>query len=196
MILCKFFRKIKDLFFISKSFFKREIIIRILVCPKQISESGEIPERKLKDYFIPLNGGVSVNRYRYISEKKSKVRGREFNGYRGFALFTFEMLEDSLSEYLTAYPKESDFLVNLKATPLNVNNKIIESKFVHRLRRGNLSHADIIFPKAELETPSIYYRNFSRILAKNSKKVVDEHHYDKNWKMAKFNILITSDIKS
>ena len=187
----KFFIRIADFIIISKKINRSEIIIRTLLCPKHVSSNNIIEDRKLKDFFLPYLGGVSVDRYRYINENKLKIQAKKkFSGsqrYAGFAIFSTDVFDDSIDEYKTKYP-QSIFFTSIYATPLDENENLIKDKVVFRWKTGNLAHADIINYDQEilLETPSTSCRNFSRILASNCIKLLDENPEKKNWTGLRF----------
>lgn len=195
MILVKFFSYILDFFIVSRKINKEEIIIRTLLQPKHLSSgSSEFQQKKFDQYFLPLNGGVSVDRYRYQNENKSKQKAKKvFKGeqkYIGFAFFDMKIFEESLNEYCMKY-KNDEFLAEITSSPLNLKMKEIKSKIIFVFQRGNVAHADIVYRYPNyIEVPQTSIRSFSKILAAKSKKVLDKNIEDINWKEGKFSKLI------
>lgn len=122
-ILDKYFRVLCDYLLISKNINSDEIIIRTLLQPKHISEGSlNIVPRKYDQYFLQLNGGVSVDRYRYQNENQSKIKAKkDFKGnqsYIGFAVFDLETLQSCLLEYRSKF-NNPNFKSIIIPSPLN-----------------------------------------------------------------------------
>ncbi len=115
MTLVKFFNRISDFLFVSRKIHKKEIIIRTLLQPKHISLGCmDIVERKFDSYFLPLKGGVSVDRYRYKNENQSKESAKKkFTSdtakYIGFAIFDIQLFEECLTQVAANHPELSVF---------------------------------------------------------------------------------------
>lgn len=191
MIYRNYINYLKDLFYISFDLNDDEIFVRILSHPKHFSSDFSLPiqERKLKEFFIPYKGGVSINRNRYITENKIKKRAREFTGYGGFAIFNLKIFYQSIEEYNQKYKgNTARFIPSIVASPLNKKGEKLKLKIVLRCFKGNLSHADIIYGSdVALGEPQTTYRNFSRILAQKCIVLKDEFKDFPQWKQHKFN---------
>lgn len=148
----------------------------------------DIVERKFDSYFLPLKGGVSVDRYRYKNENQSKESAKkkfasDTAKYIGFAIFDIQLFEESLKEYCST---NNNFKAYIIASPLDLNESPILSNPIFIFKRGNLSHSDIIYGENEVEVPQTSMRKFSKILAKKSKILLDDDIQNPIWTKNKF----------
>lgn len=185
--LKKLFEKIKNLILVSRDVEDNEIISRVLICPKHISlNSTEFDHRKFSYFFLQYGGGVSVNRSRYVSESKLKKNSKKIfskeQKYIGFAVFNIDIFKDSYLEYIEKY-KDSTLATKIEGTPMNKNGEYIKSNYVFTFQRGNVAHADIYYEEFSnrLEEPNTSCRNFSKILAQKSIKLIDQNVHDEKW---------------
>lgn len=189
MTLVQFFNYIHDILFVSREIYQEEIIIRTLLQPKHISSgSMDVAPRKFADYFQPLNGGVSVDRYRYINENKVKKSAKlkfpnESAKYIGFAIFDISIFKESLKEYCS---QNKDFKAHIVSSPLDLDNNVILSNPIFVFKKGNIAHADIIYSENEIEVPKTSIRKFSKILAEKSTILLDDDIQNSVWTKGKF----------
>lgn len=175
---------------VSLSINENEIFIRIITSPKHHKEGNSVfAERKEKELFLPYRGGVSMNRYIYISEKKIKNLAKSRTGrekYVGFAIFSKQNFDEVLIDYIRI-SNNNDFHAHIEATPLDINDNIIKDQNVYTTTKGNPSHADIIYNKnPQLEKPNSSIRQFSKKLARKAIKEIDMYPKEEGWLQKKF----------
>jgi len=115
----------------------------------------------------------------------------------GFAVFNMSIFYASLSIYLEKYRKNNippDFSAKIFGTPLNeAGGYLSERRIITRWQKGNKAHADIKYSSQNnAEVPRGMERNFSKILADNSKLYLDKELHKELWTGIKFKKMLKS----
>lgn len=172
-----------------------EILVRIIFSPSHYSRSKK--KFIYKEIFVPLRGGVSLNRYRHSDEDFSKRTGLEIQNppdseYKGVALFTRNIIFSEWENYLQSTTKEY-FKLEIIATPLDEKGNIIpESIRVYEGDEGNPAHADMIYTSFEenvLNEPSeirAFSKHFGRSLETRTLLILDPNPNEVSWMGRKF----------